>query len=280
MEQQDLILAEQAISTGFNLSFIDFVLLGFCFIIITMGFIFGKKYFSEKGVLFPASLFIFLSALSLSSSSLLMNDLKGSASLFILYISLIVFSLSSADSKTYLLSKLQTMIFLRFKELSYSEFFVTKEDIKDFLITKSKITTNYNLYINIGIIIIGFSCLFCLFINYKEQSIKTYTNFIVFSYIFYFILTYTIFKLMEKQKLIFELMINDFISNKAYQKLIKDEIEFGPTYYIDKVKNRLILIDGKNYCQAHFSDIVLNLKQEEINQLLDRANGNGRSFHS
>ncbi len=143
MEQQDLILAEQAISTGFNLSFIDFVLLGFCFIIIAIGFIFGKKHFSEKGVLFPVSLFIFLSALSLSSSSLLMNDLKGSASLFILYISLIVFSLSSADSKTYLLSKLQTMIFLRFKELSYSEFFVTKEDIKDFLITKSKITTNY-----------------------------------------------------------------------------------------------------------------------------------------
>lgn len=279
MEEKNL-LSENAISNSFNLSFIDFLLLGFCFLIIAIGFIYGKKYFSEKGVLFPASLFIFLSALSLSSSSLLMNELKGSASLFICYISLIIFSLVSADSKTYLLSKLQTLIFIKFKELSYSDFFSTKEDIKEFLINKSKITLNYNFYINLGILIIGFSSLICLLINYKEQDIKIYTNFIVFSYIFYFILTFTIFKLMEKQKLIFELSLNDFISNKAYHKMIKNEIEFGPTYYIDKTKNRMVLIDGNSYCQAHFSDILQKLKEEEINQLLDRANGKGRVFHS
>ena len=138
MEENNLLLAEKAISQGFNLAFFDYVLLGICFTIITIGFLYGKKYYTEKGVLFPGSLFIYLAALSLGSISLLLNDIKGSPSIFIFYISLIVFSLASADTKIFLLSKLQSMIFIKFKELSYSEFFVTKEDIKDFLIQKNQ----------------------------------------------------------------------------------------------------------------------------------------------
>lgn len=282
MESNDLALniAENALSNGFNLSFLDFIILGLCFIIIAIGFIFGKNFFSERGILFPGSILIFLSALSLSLSSFFMNDLKGSLILFIGYTSLIVFSLASADSKIYITSKLQTLIFLKFKELSYSEFFITKEDIKEFLINKSNVKLSYNFSINLFIIVIGLSALICLLINYQKQDIKIYTTFIVFLYISYFVFTFLIFKLMENQKMHFELLLNDFISNKSYQKALINEVEFGPTYYIDKTKKIMVLVDGNNYSQAYFSEMLIYLKEEEINKLLDRANGKGRYFHS
>ncbi len=282
MESNELDLnnAETALSGGLNLLFIDFVILGICFVIIVIGFIYGKKFFAERGILFPASLFIFFSALSLTTISFFINELQSSVSLFIAYTSLIVFSLASADSKIYIVSKLQTLIFMKFKELSYSEFFVTKEDIKEFLIKKSGLKLDYSLSINLFIIIIGISALTCLIINYHNQDIKIYTTFILFLYISYFIYTFMVFKLMEKQKMSFELLLNDFISNKAYQKALKTEIEFGPTYYIDKVKNIMVLVDGNHYSQAYFSDMVMTLKEDEINKLLDRANGKGRYFHT
>lgn len=275
----DTIQLEKGVSNAYNFGLVDIFSIAIFITLLTLGFAFGKKYYSEKGILFPISGIIFLSTLTLVVTGLIGENINSSPSIFIGFMSLIAFSLVCADSRIYSLSKLESMIYRKFRELSYGDFFITKEDIIMFLIKKSELKTNFEFILNTSLLLLIGLTLFGLYINFEDNVLQVYIYCIFVAYFYYFALTIIMQKLIDREQLIFENKLNKLLNNKGSQKLLKEEIEYGPTYYIDNKKDIMLLIDGNYGAIAYFSQDIGTMDKKYVELLLERANGKGKGLH-
>lgn len=253
-----------------------FILLGLTLTFLIHVF-FSRRYFEKKGVLFPFSTTIFILSISLIVVAYTDITILSYPLLYIFFLSFPIFSLITSNNRIYINNKLEDKIYDQFKNLSYQNFFLTKPDLINYLITKSKAGRSFD-FINIItvyiIILLGFAGFFS-----ELFTSERYYLFVIFvSYAVYFLNCILVHSLTKHITLDFEVTLDLLFNSSQNQKVLTNEVPNGPSYMLDLKNDLLVMVDGSIGARAYFSTNIDNFTKERLHYVLERSNTIGEQF--